>query len=556
LHQPQLGFHKLGAMTKQVSISALFFLTFFSLSYGQVNEAPNSSVYPFIYRMAQKGIVNVQDYMLPLDRKGIRQLLDTVEKKNAELSIIERKELSFFLQDFYYDRYRDDSVKTILIGKKDVANRFRPLLLKGKDVQIFLDPIVGIEHSFFGGTQNTTTYGGARLWGNLGKNFGFNLSFRDITEIGDSIDFTKSFTEATGIVNTSRDISQLNYSNLNFNIGYKWKNGSISVGKDQLNFGYGFAGKIILSSKAPSFPYIRFAYQPFKWLKFNYFNGWLNSGIVDSSRSYITGTGLAGGYREIQRTKYIAHHSIGIQPMKGLEVAVGESMIYSDKLDIGYLMPINIFKLYDQYASNYSLNGGSNSQIFAQISSRNQLKNTHLYLSLFIDEIWASKIFDKTNSRNQLGYTVGINKTDFFFHYLTFGIEYTRINPFVYNNIVPAQTYFNSSYSLGDWMGNNADRLYIFVDYTPIAKLKVNVSYQFLRKGGEGSLEQQYYQQPQPPFLFGKQFDQASFSFRLLYEHINKLNFFLRMGLQQSRYTNSSSSQQNKEIGLGVSYGL
>jgi hypothetical protein len=99
--------------------------------------------------------------------------------------------------------------------------------------------------------------------------------------------------------------------------------------------------------------------------------------------------------------------------------------------------------------------------------------------------------------------------------------------------------------------------LYIFADYAPIARLKMNISYQFVRKGSEGSLAQQYYQQPQPAFLFGKQFDQAGFSFRLYYEHINRLNFVFKLKMQRIDYTNAILSPQwNKEICLGVSYGL
>ncbi len=170
--------------------------------------------------------------------------------------------------------------------------------------------------------------------------------------------------------------------------------------------------------------------------------------------------------------------------MKGLNIAIGESIVYSDKMDPGFLIPINLFKFYDNNRSNYLIEAGSNGQYFLSISSRNQIKNTHLYSTLFIDEIKVSSLFNKTESRNQLGYNLGGSITDIFIPYLSFGAEYTRVNPFVYSNLIPAQTYTSYNYSLGDWMGNNFDKAILFAKYTPIAKLKLVARYQKISKGG------------------------------------------------------------------------
>ena len=523
---------------------------------GQVNEN-YSFVNNYLYRMAQKGIINIQDYTLPLDRFEIIKALESIKKSESFLSVTEKKELIFLNQEYQSSiNINDTSIKPLLL-RKDNVKRFRFFQFINKDAQLFIDPIIGGSYSTYNNKNNIINYSGARLYGNLGKKIGYNLLFRDITERGDSVDFFKSFSPETGIFNTSRNPKQLNYSQLNFNIGYRWKNGMLSIGKDHLNWGYGKGGKIVLSSKAPSFPYIKLDYQPFKWLKFNYFNAWLNSNIIDSSRSYSTGTGVGNGFREVMRQKYLAHHSISFIPIKGLEISIGESIIYSDKLEIGYLIPINFFKLYDQYASSFRINGGSNSQLFAQISSRNQLKNTHFYFNIFIDELRLSKIFDKTDSRNQLGYTVGINKTDFFLHYLTVGVEYTRINPFVYKNIIPAQTYENASYSMGDWIGNNADRLYLFGEFTPFSRFKINVSYQSIRKGALGTLNQQYNQQPQPQFLFGPILKQVNVLFECSYEYLNRLNFFSRFGYLNRKFENPNfANQSQRELSVGFSYGF
>jgi hypothetical protein len=179
----------------------------------------------------------------------------------------------------------------------------------------------------------------------------------------------------------------------------------------------------------------------------------------------------------------------------------------------------------------------------------------HLYAQLFIDEIRASKIFDARERRNQLGYAIGINRTDLFIHYLTAGIEYSRVNPFVYNNLIPTQTYESHSYPLGDWMGNNADRLYLFLHYTPLPKLKIKAWHQQVRKGAAGTLEQQYFQIPQPRFLFTKLFDFDETGVSANYEWLNKLILSVKVTKAQLTYVNGPSTN-NGSFKIGFSYCL
>ena len=143
---------------------------------------------------------------------------------------------------------------------------------------------------------------------------------------------------------------------------------------------------IFLSNKVPSYPYIRLDYNPLKWLSFNYTHAWLNSNITDSSLSYLNNSGrLDNDKRILFVQKYLATHSIQVNPVKGLNLAIGESIVYSDKMDLGFLIPINLFKFYDNNRSNYLIEAGSNGQYFFSINSRNQIKNTHIYGTLFID---------------------------------------------------------------------------------------------------------------------------------------------------------------------------
>jgi hypothetical protein len=192
------------------------------------------------------------------------------------------------------------------------------------------------------------------------------------------------------------------------------------------------------------------------------------------------------------------------------------------------------------------IEAGSNGQYFFSINSRNQLKNTHLYGTLFIDEIKASALFNQKEKRNQLGYTLGASITDVLIPYLTIGTEYTRVNPFVYNNLIPAQTYTSYGFNLGDWMGNNFDRTILYARYNPLPKLQLYVRIQKIRKGENGSIYEQYVMQPQPVFLNNPQYNRADWLLQIRYEWIN--NLYLNSSLQKF---------QNKNIyQLGISFGL
>ena len=526
-----------------------------SLSAQTVWENPNSEVYPYLYRLSQKGLIDFQDIIRPVSREQIAKLLLELEGKKAQLSKVENAELHFYLQEYHpIDANADDKAHFV---KKDENKRLRGFYVHSKDFQLNADPVGSIMRVSGTNQGFTQVSNGIEFWGQA-KRFAFQFYYRDYTETGTGLNEFRKESPETGIIQLAEPTAtHQNFSEIRASISYSWKNGSISLGKDQLLWGYGENGNIVLSNKAPTYPYIRLDYQPFKWLTFNYTHAFLNSNIVDSFRTYGTGTG-AGVYGDVRIRyipKYMATHTLIFKPTKGLDVAIGESIVYSDKLDIGFLIPVNFFKIYDNNRSNYNINAGSNGQFFLQVSSKNQIKNTHLYGSLFVDELRVSEMFNPAKSRNQLGYTLGGSITDLLIPYLTVGAEYTRVNPFVYSNLIPAEYYTQYDLPLGDWMGNNFDRQTFFLKYTPIPKLKAYIRYQAIRKGGPGTITQQYLAEPQPPFLFDYQKKRTDVFVQLKYELIN--NFYLTGSYQMLDQTLASGVKSSaNQMQVGFSYGL
>ena len=413
-------------------------------------ENHHAPVYGYLSRMAMKGHIELNDVILSISRSKILEHLDTLQTK--QLSAIEKKELGFYLQEYNSASNPSAAVplssegnpppSSLSIFKKDPYSRFRSLGVNNPEFKLFIDPILGYKQ--VSGTEMSyrEMSNGINLWGQA-KRFGFQMNYRDYTLTGDGLNNINNENPTTTIIDLiNRNPLNKNHNEIKGHVSYDWKNGSISLGKDHMLFGYGESGKIILSDRAPSFPYIRLDYNPLKWLHFNYAHAWLNSNLVDSARTYGTGTsGVSGDIRVRYISKFLVTHSLTFLPLKGLSVTLGESMVYSDKLDVGFMIPLMYFKAYDNNRSNYLINAGSNGQIFMQVSSRNHIKKTHLYANMFIDELSVTKVFDKMKSRNQLGVLLGASVTDVFLPYLTLGAEYTRVNPFVYRNLIPAQDY-------------------------------------------------------------------------------------------------------------------
>ena len=484
------------------------------------------TVVAYLERMAQKGAIEFNDLMKPVDRATVFNLLNQLQQ-NKNLTKIERDELTFYISYYSFDNLEKAYIpKSLTVFKQIKKNLFKePHILNYSDdnFRLMLDPLAEIG---FQGSKKTSQLvsTGFQMMGYAGKRIGFQLSVRDVNETGDydslRIDNTLMGFNRKQTINTNL----LSYSQFNANLSYRFNKGMITVGQDQNVLGYGKTGNLVLSSKSPSYPFYRFQYNPTKWMSVNYMHAWLQSGVIDSLKSYGTGNSVYGGKRESFIPKFYAIHFVEVRPMKGLSVHLGESIVYTDQLEPAYLMPLTFFKAYDNNKYNDKITTGANGQFFMGISSRNQIPKTHLYAQLFIDEIRVSNIFNSTKSRNQIAYQIGASVTDIGLPYLTLTAELNKVYPFVYRNFLPAQNYSNSNYPLGDWMGSNADRIELIANYHPKPRLNLRAYYRMIAKGGAGSIEQQYFLTPSPIYGFDPQYKTNKFSFESSYELYSNVN--------------------------------
>ena len=438
-------------------LSFLIILTYLlSLSFTSaqtVYEPVGRDIYAFLDRIAQKGLIVFNDQVRPVTRKYIAEKLLEINSKKEQLTSLEKEEAEFYLKDYGFEIEFINERSTSNIGylSKDQFERLRLFSYEDTLFKINVSPILGIETGQYGGSSYMHTWNGAGLYGYIGKGVGFSFDFRDNAETGNNIDRTKQFTPVTGVIAAKQTSNSSQYSEAHAILATDWSWGEISAGKSFMEWGYGESGLLVLSTKAPSFPFIRLDIHPTDWLRFNYIHAWLNSDVIDSASSFPTYINSIPGFsnRAIFRNKFLASHTITITPTKGLDISLGESIVYSDKLEFAYLIPINFFRLTDHYLSSANDNAGGNAQFFFGLSSRNNIKNTHLYGTCFIDELTIEGLLNSSKQRNQFGFTLGGSITDLPVENLTATIEFTKIYPFVYSHYIPTQLYTNSSYILG-----------------------------------------------------------------------------------------------------------
>jgi hypothetical protein len=553
----------------------LIFTLIFSLSLpvlkAQVVYEPlDNEVYSFLERLGNKGIIEFDDLLKPLPRKYISEKILEAENKIQMLNNLEKEELEFYKKDYFleidgFDKKNEDK-KFLSIFAKDSAGRFRAFSYSDKIFKFNASPIIGYQMSFPEKDRNIHSWMGMSAYGYFSNNFGISMGFRTNNEHGPSINIKKEFTPETGIIPVVYyPGNDIDYSEVTTMVSYDWGWGSIEAAKDFMEYGYAKSGNLVLSDKAPSFPFIKLRLNPVDWFKFYYFHAFLSSNVIDSAK-------LEQYKRDIYINKYFAWHAFVFTPTEGLDISIGESVVYSDQLELVYLMPFMFYYYADDFLSNrHNKPGDANSQIFLSVSSRDHIKNTHLYGTLFIDELTlkglngtlfvdGQTIINSVNNkdlRTQLGYTLGLSSVDVPFDNLTFTAEYTRINPFVYGHHDPAQTYTNSSYLMGDWIGQNSDLLYLELNYRFLRGLQATAWGEYIRKGSNDYSGE--YKSPQPSFLFGLKNYYKYIGLDFKYELIHELNFETRFRVNlESHEQNDGTFKDNQinEFSFLISYGL
>lgn len=534
-----------------------------------VYEPINNSIYEFLDIQANKGNIIINNIIKPISRKYIAEKLLELKNNESKLTAIQKQELDYYIKDYkteinFVKNTKDTSTyfSYFAFNKED---RFHCLQYDNTLLKIKADFILGYSLESKYNKKYTHRWNGASVTGYLSDNIGFMFNFRDNREESDYLDPKKALSPETGIDAISRD-NGIDFSEARASLSYNWNWGTITFAKDYLTWGNEKSGNVVLGTKAPTYPYFRLDIQPADWIHFNYVHAFLDSKVIDSNESYKIKT-YRDAYRTVYREKYLASHTLTLIPTKGLNLSLGESIIYTDKLKPLYLLPVMFFRLADHYYSNIANDAGDNAQFFLNITSKNQIQNTSLYATWYIDELTVSKIFDRDQRHFQCSLNFGTSVSDLFLDNLTLTAEYTRIFPFAYQHYMPANTYQSSGYTLGHWLGDNGDLLYFSANYKLRRGLDIQAWCEFMKKGNGGlsdSLMRYWeYNDPQPEIFWGKvttrTFAGLTVKYEVYHDLVIKFNYeysFIKDDLLDESRTYNYQRGTNNNFGISVYYGL
>ena len=549
---------------KKIVIIIITLSLFYVPSFGQVVFETGSSkgIYEFLERMSLKRVITSNEFQKQLTRKEIAEYLREVdrkvkvEEKSGNLSSLEKEELEWYKKE-YYDEINPVNGNYVNEMKEGLLNsslerRTRPFYYRDTLFTFSLSPSL----LFTKGSKARESYykrsWGFKMYGEINKNFGFSLGFLENLEEGKTVDTKKQFTFETGAVLSQNINNSIEFSETTGSIVYG--NNWITTGltKEFFTLGSGYRSQLVLSTKAPSFPSLYFRLTPAKWFTYYFMHGWLLSRVTDSLATYKTN--FNDNPRTIEREKYFVMHAIQIKPIENFSFTVGETIMYSDKSPyLGYFIPFLFYRSVDHAITYGGAESGNNGSIFMDWNYYHSL-GFKLYGSLFLDEFSLSGFLKGKKDRNQFGFTLGTAVYDLGVQGLMTRVEYTRILPWVYSNWIPTQTYENANYLLGHYIGQNADQLYLQLDYRFMRGLETKLWGEYIRRGGMSAIENQY-ELPGEVFLYGLRRNETNIGLEVSYEYLHDL--FGKVYYQYSNVTDEDKARTPAwELGVNHSFGI
>jgi len=539
---------------KMIGLWALLAMSFpnESITAQTVYERPSYwSIYAFLDELANMGFIVLHDETKPYSKTMIAEKLDEAVK-SKKITGRMAKELVF-----YRNIYCEPANSLVFDGEDriQVKPSIHRLLSALPEVnysdtltRITLLPIADYTHSrnSAGSLWRRTTGMAAEM--TIGKHLGLYGSLQDnmvnVMPTGPDM-LMNGYTTP---VKPYPDNYQ--YNELRGGVTYTWQWGMLGLVKDQVSWGPGYDGSNIIGGNYPSFPMLQFKLRPTRWLSIEYIHGWLNSGMLDSASSYYDNR----NYRAVFREKNFAANLISIYPWKHTLVAFGNSVVYSDMgTDAAYLIPLNFFKSLDHNVTLMS-HAGQNAQMFAMFSTR-FIPKTHVYGSLFIDEITLAKVFDKISNSNTLGYKLGARVSNLITN-ITFTAEYTHTRPLVYDHYLAVSTYASNEYTLGHYLKDNVESTYLSVGYAPFKNVHITAEYRKTDKGPKLMTPANH--NTGMPFLGSVMAQSTFYGVNLHWQPIKRI--MINAGFNQTNNTGDKSlfpkymygKQNNVVFGLGV----
>ena len=384
---------------------------------------------------------------------------------------------------------------------------------------------------------------GLAVAGSLGQDFVFYAKAVDSRIQGGILEIDGGFSSQPAYDLHAGSPTLYNYYDTEFQLGARFGFVQVFVEKIRNTWGYGRGGQLVLSPRAPSYPQLRGSIQLLHNLKFTVLAGFLDGHLLDPTRYYTDENYyMYSNFRQADHSKYIFAHVLEYSPIEQLNFAAGEEMIVGDRFAPEYiLLPIAF------YHNLYMQSGGlDQTNIWGGARYTYRGLGT-AYATLFIDDFNTSQDF------YDVGGTVGATLVDIGHRNLDATVEFTAITPFVYSNNNTLLYRTTDGYPLGDWLGQNAERAQVWLDYRPLPQVWISATYVTMRKGLPGKLIDQYGRgadRSLVEFLKGPMFKRNEFSLRTRWEMYSGLfaDVTYRLATQTDQVLNRYPSFRNRSF--------
>ncbi|MCD4832958.1 MAG: hypothetical protein K8R31_04120 [Bacteroidales bacterium] len=535
-------------MKKQILYILLITVSLAAKTQEVFYHTSNKDIYEFLDEFAALQVIDINTIVKPYSRIFIANKLNEIQESNYNLTKRQQEELTFYLKDFNKE----------LLPNKDFDKRFDILYYKDSLFTFSVNPILGIEYFVNDSGSFYHRWNGAEAFAYIGNNWGFYASLRDNHE-SEFLAKEDFLTQRMG-TNYKHNDGGGDFSEMRGGLTYSWNWGSFGAVKDHFEWGNNYNGANIFSGRTPSFAHIKLNLKPVKWFEFNWVHGWLVSEVIDSASTMTFTNAYGTDQRDIMFNKYLAANLFTFKPFKNFYISAGNSIIYSaNGPQLQYLIPVMFYKSVDHTynaTDKAGRNVGQNSQMFLDISSRN-IKKVHLSASLFIDELSTSRVFNDTvwnfwSLKTSMRISDLIPNT-----FIT--AEYTKSMPLTYKHNIPTTTFESNGYNIGHYLMDNAQEIYLAIQYKPFKTLSLKLAYLHAKKGkdyddlGGSRLGN--------PFMDSVEWENKSFTFRASYQIINDGYIFINylhsnISGDQDKYTPPVFHGKQSTISFGANFGF
>jgi capsule assembly protein Wzi len=443
---------------------------------GQAEHVPVSNyVYQYLDRMERLGIISAYSRaVLPLERKEVTTLIDNIYAKREELSSSDAAMAGRFYDEFVREARGEQSSSILLSGDESIGSALQSdnekFLYKWESIdrgtRLFAELLVSAEYrALFSERTTNVSLGnvGGRFRGTIAGILGFGLTSTNGSSFGD-----KGFALRDRRLKQNPNFTDYSTDFFDFTEAYisgSWEWGSLSLGKEQTLFGTSPYNPTIVSDNAPTFDALKFniAIGAFR---FAFMHGFLlstRSLTLDEQKPFFD-------------AKYIAVHRAEVRLLDELRLGVFEAVVYSEReLDPAYVNPFNFYK------SAEHASGDRDNPMLGFDLQAHPLRGLEVFGSWTIDDVdftqWGNDWWgNKFIWQGGIIASALIPNSDI-------GLEYTRVEPYIYTHFFENNTYTHDGYVIGAEIPPNSDQVYVSFTHWLSSRIHIGANYRFRRHG-------------------------------------------------------------------------